>query len=86
MTIFGGGRESICSQMDKILNGSTTTTFTEASPPLRRHTCARIFREIIFTKYFAKLIFTKNYYLFQISNRYVIKTRFKYDILSSDFL
>ena len=30
MTIFGGGRESICSQMDKILNGSTTTTFTEA--------------------------------------------------------
>ena len=32
MTIFGGGRESICSQMDKILNGSTTTTFTEASP------------------------------------------------------
>ena len=64
MTIFGGGRESICSQMDKILNGSTTTTFTEASPPLRRHTCARIFREIIFTKYFAKLIFTKNYYFF----------------------
>ena len=68
MTIFGGGRESICSQMDKILNGSTTTTFTEASPPLRRHTCARIFREMIFTKYFAKLIFTKNYYLLQISN------------------
>ena len=31
MTIFGGGRESICSQMDKILNGSATT-FTEASP------------------------------------------------------